>query len=174
MCVHACMYVYCMCLDMYMCVCLYMYICFWVCICSFQILNGDLCVTKNVSENEIHKFIHVLNASLSCRQSWASVSHKQTLIGMGQLSVWISNPQQDLKGTLIVLTVKSIIILWMLIVLSIKPIFLLTDIRLVFVPLVVIQSMRGSSQDVCHGRRKHVYCPQSAYEGERNSHEQVP
>ena len=84
----------CMCVNMtvYICVCVCVYIFMYVCTCVFvsecifvlfKPLNGDLCSMRNVPAHEIHRFIHVLKARISYRQSSISISHKQALIGIG-------------------------------------------------------------------------------------------
>ena len=76
----------------YLCVCVCVYIFMYVCTCVFvsecifvlfKPLNGDLCSMRNVPAHEIHRFIHVLKARISYRQSSISISHKQALIGIG-------------------------------------------------------------------------------------------
>ena len=94
----------CMCVNrtVYICVCVFAYISSCMCAHVYLFLsvylffanhsvaggpsapplNGDLCSMRNVPAHEIHRFIHVLKARISYRQSSISISHKQALIGI--------------------------------------------------------------------------------------------
>lgn len=86
------------CVDMSMCMTVNMYMYFGAYICMyvgtfifvsecvfvlFKPLSVDLCSMRNVPANEIHRFINVLKASISYKQSSVSIFHKQALIGIG-------------------------------------------------------------------------------------------